>query len=119
MTGAAEAFRQLAAAWRANDSGRARHALELARRWLATVQRPESVVLDERSSRLTQAMAVRALDVPAAAEQLARDATLLAHRYGGAVPTPWVSARLAVTPRLRPIATPPGMYDPLDPTPGP
>jgi len=113
MTGAAEAFRQLAAAWRANDGSRARHALELARRWLATVQRPESAVLDERASRLAQAMAVRALDVPAAAEQLARDATLIAHRYGGAVPTPWASARPAVTPTPAAAAiAPPGAPGP-------
>lgn len=98
MIGAAEAFRQAAASWRANDMKRSQHALELARRWLATVQRPESAVIDERASRLAQAMAVRALDVPAAAEQLARDATLIAQRYGGAVPTPWASARPVATP---------------------
>lgn len=123
LAGAAEAFWQVAAAWRSNDAGRARHALQLARRWLASVRRPEVAALDERASRLGHDLATRSLDVVPAAEALARDARLLSDRLGGAVPTPWPTHRPAATPTPAgrvfvapagapgaPIKRPPGMY---------
>lgn len=123
LAGAAEAFGQVATAWRTNDAGRARLALSLARKWLASVRRPEAAALDERANRLGHDLAMRSLDVVPAAEALARDAKLLSDRLGGAVPTPWPTYRPVATPTPAgrvfvapagapgaPVKRPPGMY---------
>ena len=102
LAGAASGFRQVAVAWRANDAKRAYAALELARRWLAVVPRPEVQALDERAAHLQDSMAMRALDVPGAAEILARDALLIAGRYGGATIVPWPEP-LTPTPTPAPV----------------
>ena len=130
MAGAASAFRQVAQAWRSNDTGRANVALALGRRWLLAVHRPEAAALDERASRLAHAIAMRDIDVAAGAEVLARDAGILCERYGGAVTLPWATTVPTRTPTPRPrvvapagaptapLRRPPGMYVPAGPTPG-
>ncbi len=109
LAGAAESFRQVATAWRANDARRAAMALQLGRKWLTSVRRPEVAVLDERASRLGQDLALRTLDVVPAAEALARDATILSHHLGGSVVTPWPTTRPVRTPApAAPIVAPMG-----------
>lgn len=122
LAGASEAFHQVAAAWRANDARRASMALQLGRRWLNNVPRPEVAALDERASRLGQDIALRTLDVIPGAEALARDAKLLSDRLGGSVVTPWATTRPTRTPTPQPaivapvgapgapVKRPPGMY---------